>query len=382
MEITSIETFRFTNPYPEEIPAEGEYEVYNNIEGLSHHDLFFNEARPVFIFTREIWEEVQYITKESPNSEFALFLITKQFTFNPTLPKYMAIDLFFPEQEAGAGGVTIDSEKYRAFVNLLRTHEAYKEHTNCKIAHLHSHNSMGVFWSAADNHQQLRKEDLGFYDTFRYYLVVNTHNQVRCSFVTYSPLLRRIDNIPVIVVGPKEFEISDERKAVLDAYLSERVKPLTTNVFEDILHFDGYETEQPVPKPVYTPLPLDKPKTDAKPQFAPVKQPTLFDYDYDYHYDKEFKLPDYETAAEKVLNYAYTFEPDEELTDPQVLADELYRFDYNEALARHATHDEDLHALETAFGDMEHAVEVYEWLAIHEDELFMYRELLNLTEED
>lgn len=381
MEITGIETFRFTNPYPEKVPAEGEYEVYNNIEGLSHHDLFHNVARPVFIFTREIWEEVQYITKASPNSEFALFLITKQFTYDINAPKYMAIDLFFPEQEAGAGGVSMDSAKYRDFTRLLNTHEAYKEHTDCKVAHLHSHNSMGVFWSAADNNQQLSNEDLGFYDTFRYYLVVNTHNQVRCSFVTYIPVLRRMDNIPVIVVGPKEFEISAERKAVLDSYLAERVKPLTTNVFEDIQYFDGYETEQPVPKPVYTP-PLEVTKPKPVPQFAPVKQPTLFDYDYDYHYDKEFKLPDYEKAAEKVLNYAYTFEPDEELTDPQVLADELYRFDYNEALARHATHDEDLHALETAFGDMEHAVEVYEWLAINEDELFMYRDLLNLTEED
>ncbi len=364
---------RFTNPYPEKIPAEGEYEVYNNIEGLSHHDLFCNIGKPVFIFTREIWEEVQYITKASPDSEFALFLVTKQFTQNA--PKYMAIDLYFPEQEAGAGGVSLDGTAVDELAAELVKLPAYKEHVHCNIAHLHSHNTMGVFWSAADNHQQLSREDLGFYDTFRYYLVVNTHNQVRCSFVLYKPLLRRVDNIPVVIVGPKEFALSDARKAELDSYLAERVKPLVTNVFADIKHFDGSETEQPVPVPMPVPEPKLLPLPAAE-QHVPVLS------GFGRPKDCDFDLPDYEKAAEKVLNYAYTFEPDEELSDPQMLADALYRADYNEALARLAVHDEDLHALETAFGDMEHAVDVYEWLAINEDELFMYRDLLNMTEDD
>ncbi len=243
MELTGIETFRYTNPFPEEIPAEGTYKVYNNVSNLDIKTLLTNKARPVFVFPKRVWDEVQYITKQSPKSEFALFLITKQFT--QLAPKYMALDIYFPKQEADSGGVSIDNEDVLGFYELLSTHEDYKDHMHAKIAHLHSHNSMGVFWSAADTNQQLGTDDLGYFDDFRYYLVVNIHDQVRCSFVVYKPLLRRVDDIPVVVIGTED-TLTDERKAELDAYLEERVThKLTTNVFADIKTFDGYETELP-----------------------------------------------------------------------------------------------------------------------------------------
>lgn len=392
MELTGIDTLRYTNPYPEPLPEEGTYKVYNNPGNTDIKTLLKAPSRPVFIFPKNIWDEVQYLTKQSPNSEFALFLITKQFT--QLAPKYMAIDLFFPKQEAGSGGVSIDNDDCLEFYDLLNTHEEYKEHMHSHIAHLHSHNQMGVFWSGADSNQQLSRDDLGFFDDFRFYLVVNTKDQVRCSFVVYKPVLRRIDDVPVVVIGTED-TLTDERKAELDAYLEERVSKLTTNVFQDIKIFDGYETELPPPPvPVYTPPSKatqpgrlwDKYFDDEKDVDESVN-PWLeraraaewtSDDDYDWSY---FDYELYNKAVNKVMNYAkHTYTGTEYASDELAdLSDELMRFDVHGFLME-AVLDDDmaLTMLAEAFnGDMTRAVDAYEWLVENWTALDTYRDLIN-----
>lgn len=240
-----MEAFRWDNPFPEPVPDESLCTVYNG-DGRSARDMLSDDTTPVFVFRREIWEEVQYLTQQSPASEFGLFIITKPFANNK--PKQVAIDLYFPKQQGDSGGSRIESENVRDFYKTLSTHDFYAEHMHRQLAHLHSHNTMAVFWSAADDNQQLSREDLGYYDDWRFYLVVNTHNQVRCSFVLYTPLLKRIDNVPVVVIG-EPVALTDERKAELDSWLRDRVEPLNGfNVFADIKHFDVGVTEEWLPK--------------------------------------------------------------------------------------------------------------------------------------
>lgn len=379
MELTGIETFRYTNPFPEEIPAEGTYKVYNNVSNLDIKTILTAPARPAFVFPKRVWDEVQYSTKQSPTSEFALFLITKQFT--QRAPKYMALDIYFPQQEADSGGVSIDTDDCEKFYELLSTHEAYKDHMHARIAHLHSHNNMGVFWSSADTNQQLSRDDLGYYDDFRFYLVVNTHDEVRCSFVVYKPLLRRFDNIPVVVIGTEEDTLTDERKAELDAYLEERVThKVTTNVFANIKTFDGYETElPPPPAPVYTPYKFTP--APAKPSKFTWTERTLFEDD-----DESYKLPHstdysvYDLAAKQILAYARRvatqnwFTPDE----AHQLRVELFQADMDGFLLELLEDDEDLEAIADVFdGDMEAAVNAYIWLGDNWDTRFVYRDILN-----
>lgn len=372
MELTGIDTLRYTNPFPEQIPEEGTYKVYNNEQNLDIKTLLTAPAHPVFVFPKYLWDEVQYLTKQSPNSEFAMFLVTKQFSM--TGPKYMALDMFFPKQEAGHSGVSIANEDCEGFYKLLSTHEQYKDHLHSKIAHLHSHNTMGVFWSGADNNQQLSRDDLGFWDDFRYYLVVNTHDQVRCSFVVYKPLLRRVDNIPVAIIGTED-TLTDERKAELDAYLKERLTPLVTNVFADIKTFDGFETE--LPPPVYT-----KPKT-----FAPVQKFNWPAYDdiserssyWQYGYGTADE-DEYVEAARKLINYCKRNYSGEEYAPDEIrqLRMELFKYDVDGVLLDLLDFDADIVAVADVFnGDIAAAVDACIWLAEHDETKHIYRDLLN-----
>lgn len=371
METTGLDTFRYTNSYPEQIPEEGTYKVYNNPDNLDIKTLLKTPSRPVFVFPKYLWDEVQYLTKQSPSSEFAMFLITKQFT--QRAPKYMALDLYFPKQEAGHSGVSIDHNDCSEFYELLYTHEDYREHMHCRIAHLHSHNTMGVFWSGADTNQQLSGDDLGFYDDFRYYLVVNTHDQVRCSFVVYKPLLRRIDNIPVVVIGTEKDTLTDERKAELDAYLKERLTPLVTNVFADIRTFDGYETElPPPPAPKFTPLPLVTPKHEEYRPSEFSETPTI-------------ELDDLNDAALHVLRCAVdNYDGEFKFEEGETVAGFFYELssaDFTGCLAEMVESRDEILALASLFdGDMNEAVLAYEWLANNKEHLDVYRTLLNYEE--
>ena len=253
MECFSLDTFRYTGPLVGPLPEESQCEVLNGGDA-SARQLLEDQSTPVFLFTREVWNEVRYLVERSPHREWGAFLILQQ--YRPMRPKYMAIDLVFPEQEGSSTASVFDVPVVEKFYETLHEHPAYREHMHSKIAHIHSHHSFGAMWSGTDDNQQLSHDDLGFYDTFRYYLVVNTAGDVRCSYVVYNPLLKRIDNIPVIIVG-EPCELSEERKDELDHWLAERVKSVTPTGYngDSIRAYTGAATEvyQPYKRPAYTP---------------------------------------------------------------------------------------------------------------------------------
>lgn len=217
-----------------EIPDESKCVVYNSTKKVS--ELLALDSEPVLVFTKQCWDEVQHLVHYTPGKELALFLVMKQLI--QLRPKYLAYDLYLPKQETGGAGVSIDMEDANKFFKDVKQHEWYKEHTHRFLAHLHSHASMGVFWSAADDNQQMSMDDFGYYDDFRFYAVVNTHNCIRASFVTYKPVMHRFDNIPVIVYDRDGVVLNDERKKEIESWLDTKTVPLTTNVFEDLKYFD------------------------------------------------------------------------------------------------------------------------------------------------
>ena len=242
----SLEFFRYNGPQPEPMPKDEDCEVING-GAATASDLLEDQSTPVFLFRREIWEEVKYLAEKSPDREWGAFLILKQFA--PLKPKYIAVDLVFPDQKASATVTEFDVKDVEEFYTELNKHPDYVQHMHCRIAHIHSHHRMGAMWSGTDDNQQLSHDDLGFYDDFRFYLVVNCKGDVRCSYVIYKPLLKRIDNIPVVVVADGTDGLSDGQKEVLSSWLEERVEqPDTANVFENVRTFSGTETEQYVPQ--------------------------------------------------------------------------------------------------------------------------------------
>lgn len=280
---------------PEPAPAEEICTILNGGDATVAQ-LLANDSTPVFLFRRQVWEEVMYLTKASPHREWGGFLVLKQFT--AFKPKYMAIDLVFPSQEASSVASVFRTEEVEKFYEKLHEHPDFGNHMHCRIAHIHSHHSMSAMWSGTDDNQQLSHDDLGYYDTFRYYLVVNTSGNVRCSYVMYQPLLKRIDNIPVIIVG-EHCELTEERKSELGGWIADRVAPTKADVFSGIRTFTGAETEQYVPytKPVWQQYNNYSysyggntawPYTYKEKQAAPFKR---YDYDYDYDYNYNYGIP-------------------------------------------------------------------------------------------
>lgn len=292
-EVAEVLEFDFDNlerNIPEPAPAEEICEILNGGDATVSQ-LLANDSTPVFLFRRQVWEEVMYLAKASPHREWGGFLILKQFT--AFKPKYMAIDLVFPSQEASSVASVFRTEEVEKFYEKLHEHPDFGNHMHCRIAHIHSHHSMSAMWSGTDDNQQLSHDDLGYYDTFRYYLVINTSGNVRCSYVMYQPLLKRIDNIPVIIVGEHR-ELTEERKAELDGWIADRVAPTKADVFSGIRTFTGAETETYVP---YT---------------KPVWQ-QYNNYGYNYGYTGNTAWPytyKKESAAQKNYEYEYDYYDD------------------------------------------------------------------------
>lgn len=240
------------NLYPEKDAVDPK--VYNSEN--TAEELIDAGTVPVLMFKRNVWEEIQYLTKKCAHSEYAVFLLLKK--FSNVKPAYEAVAWYFPDQEASGGGVSIDGSDSREFFSHMAQREMFSDHTHTKIAHLHSHNSMACFWSQVDTNQQLSRDDLGYCDDFRFYAVVNTKDEIRACMVTYKPILHRYDNLPVVVEG-EPYELSDERKAEIDA-MAATLKPLSTSVFEGCsMQFSTAFTEDVslinIPKK-YKPLPV------------------------------------------------------------------------------------------------------------------------------
>lgn len=147
---------------------------------------------PILAFTGTLLQEIRYITGKLSNSEYAVFLALRRIDKNH--PHFLAYDFFMPEQKASGGGVSLDPKDCQRHFDGLKTHPYYKENgLHRHLCHLHSHAGMQVFWSATDDTQQLSRDDLGFMDDYRFYCVVNTKEEIKCSFVFYKPVLARVD---------------------------------------------------------------------------------------------------------------------------------------------------------------------------------------------
>lgn len=97
------------------------------------------------------------------------------------------------------------------------------------LCHLHSHASFGTFWSSTDDHQQLSREDLGFMDDYRLYVVVNAAGSIKASLVLYKPVLFRMDAAVALYYGGEgaATPLSKARKAALDEIVKNALQVTT-----------------------------------------------------------------------------------------------------------------------------------------------------------
>lgn len=215
---------------PSRISSANMYALLSGDANKSLDDLAKDMGTPILAFTGTLLQEIRYITRSLPNSEHAVFLALRRIDENR--PHFLAYDFFMPEQTASGGGVSLDPKDCQRHFDKLKEHPWYsKNGTHRHLCHLHSHAGMGVFWSGVDNTQQLSRDDLGFMDDFRFYCVVNTKDEIKCSLVIYKPVLTRLDAVVAVSYagdGHAE-ELTRKRRAELDHIIRTAMGHAQTN---------------------------------------------------------------------------------------------------------------------------------------------------------
>lgn len=176
-----------------------------------------NPSVPVLAFTAALYQELRYLAVSIP-TEWAVFLLLKR--LSTAKPHFLAFDWFMTDQRASAGEVSMDADDARRYYRVLEETPYYKEHgLHRHLCHLHSHAKMNVFFSSIDHNQQMNRDELGFYDDFRFYAVVNAQGEIKVSFVTYVPVLGQFEAVPALLFSKPEYvgELTAERKRDIDA---------------------------------------------------------------------------------------------------------------------------------------------------------------------
>lgn len=199
-------------------------------------DTLIHEGRvPVLCFTATLYREIRHMVERNANSELAMFLTLKR--LHAHKPVFLAFDFFMPGQEASGGGVSLDADDCRKYFDALKDVPYYKENGLHKhLCHLHSHGRNGIFWSGIDDEQQFSRDDLGYMDDYRFYVVVNADGGIKCSLVTYTPVLARVDAAVAIACNRPEYIewLSRSRKKELDDLVGEMVRGRSAATMVDL----------------------------------------------------------------------------------------------------------------------------------------------------
>lgn len=172
---------------------------------------------PVLAFTGTLYREIRYLVEQHKSTELAVFLTIKR--LSALHPHWLAFDFFMPKQRISAAEVVMDAEDCERYFNELKNMDYFREnglHKN--IAHLHSHAQFGVFWSKTDDTEQFSREELGFHDDYRLFVVVNAKGDIKFSYVGYKPVLHRVDGATCVLYSCPEYaqELTKARKEELD----------------------------------------------------------------------------------------------------------------------------------------------------------------------
>ena len=191
-----------------------------DFKGKSLRDVYKDMAVPIVVFTSKCYQEIQYLTNKYAHQEWAVFLTMKK--LDSHRPHFLAFDWFMPGQQASGGAVSVqaaDSIKY--YDRLLEKYPYYKEHGVHKfLCHLHSHHSMNMpNFSSIDDNQQKSRDDLGFFDDYRFYIVVTCNAGMKASMVSYNPAYIRTNAAVALTWSEHEYveELSRKRKQEIDA---------------------------------------------------------------------------------------------------------------------------------------------------------------------
>lgn len=196
--------------------------LINTVDFPKEHleDIYTKMDVPVIVFTSKCWQEIRYLTTKYPHREWAVFLTMKK--LDNMRPHFLAFDWFMPGQRASSGEVSLDTEDcIKYFDRVEEKYPYYKENGLHKfLCHLHSHHSLNMpSFSSVDDTQQFTRGELGFFDKYRFYIVVTCNSGVKASLVLYEPVLSRVNAALAITWSRPEYveELTKARMKEIDA---------------------------------------------------------------------------------------------------------------------------------------------------------------------
>lgn len=214
-------------------------------EGKTMSDVFKDPRTPILAFTGALWKEIRYCVEKNPTQELAMFLVIKRMADRK--PHFLAFDMFMPKQHIAGASVRMYGDSCQEYYNALKDHDYFKQYGfQRNLCHLHSHGSFATFWSATDDNEQFSPDELGFYDDYRLYVVVNAKGDIKASLVNYYPTLYRVDCATALFFAKEEYakELTPKRKKELDAIMEENmervasVPPVTSKFYRTSVY--GY----------------------------------------------------------------------------------------------------------------------------------------------
>ena len=203
---------------------------------------------------------------ESTGREFTLWGKTKIDGENVTL-----IDLRIPEQESTTGSTNLEGVDTDKFLEELIKDKEGIEHWNCWI---HSHNTMGAFWSLTDQEQMQSFKGWGV--SYFFHLVVSTED-FKCACSMFKPFTVIQEDIEIEYLEPLR---SDVRKKHIDLYVEKSKLEARLGVVNEELE------EELEKEPKYVKI-LKKELEKKNKEYKPKKQIGFIDNgQYDDYGDK------------------------------------------------------------------------------------------------
>jgi hypothetical protein len=178
-----------------------------------------SHTQPALFIAANVMSEISYIIKNRKD-EIAMFLPTIE--LNDGFPHFMAFDYLIPKQSVTSTLASIDGPDMIELTNSIK-HYYPNNGMHKHLTHLHLHPQMSASWSGTDLKQQNSKGELGFESDYRIYLVINTDNQIKATFVQYKPVHHRFDDMAIGIYVKGKYapvELTKERKDEINALVN------------------------------------------------------------------------------------------------------------------------------------------------------------------
>lgn len=192
---------------------------------LTADELYASKSQPVVFFGANVYGELQYLFKHIP-SEWAVILMYRK--LNDQHPKWLVYDYFFVDQDVASAEVELEQKDFTRYITHLQTEypAEFADKVHNKLGHLHSHHSMGTFWSGTDTKQQESATQMAFHGDFRIFCVGNNKGELKTTFMLYSPVFWRLDDVATGIYFGEGYtgKLTKERKDELEVRIKALVK--------------------------------------------------------------------------------------------------------------------------------------------------------------